>query len=66
MVSKKSGEEEKVKLILTDPKLSSIKAMLEKDLSANVSVVLQEGEERSKETGRFLMRSAITAGCDSL
>ena len=40
MVAKKAGEEEKIKHILTDPKLSAIKAMLEKDHAIDCLLLL--------------------------
>ncbi len=47
---KKNGDEEKVKQILTDPKLSAVKAMLEKDHAIDCLLLLSVG----RENGRML------------
>ena len=60
MVSKKSGEEKKVKLILTDPKLSSIKAMLEKDHAIDCIMLLHLNRGKWKEAKDFMRENKLT------
>jgi hypothetical protein len=43
------GEEEKVKRILTDPRLSAIKAMLEKDHAIDCLLLLYLGKGKWKD-----------------
>jgi len=45
----KSGEEEKVKRILTDPKFATIKAMLEKDHAIDCIMLLHMNRGKWKE-----------------
>ena len=60
MVMKKSGEEEKIKHILTDPKLSAIKAMLEKDHSIDCLLLLHVGRGKWKEAKDFMRENKLT------
>jgi len=60
MVAKKSGEEEKVKRILTDPKFSGIKAMLEKDHSIDCIMLLHLGRGKWKDAKDFMRENKLT------
>jgi hypothetical protein len=60
MVVKKSGEEEKVKHILTDPKLSAIKAMLEKDHAIDCILLLHVNRGKWKEAKDFMRKNKLT------
>ena len=60
MVSKKGGEEEKIKHILTDPKLSAIKAMLEKDHSIDCIMLLHMNRGKWKEAKDFMRENKLT------
>jgi hypothetical protein len=60
MVTKKSGEEEKIKRILTDPKLSGIKAMLEKDHAIDCILLLYVGRGKWKEAKDFMRENKLT------
>ena len=60
MVSKKNGEEEKIKRILTDPKLSSIKAMLEKDHAIDCLLLLHLNRGKWKEAKDFMRENNLT------
>jgi hypothetical protein len=60
MVAKKSGEEEKIKRILTDPKLSSIKAMLEKDHSIDCIMLLHMNRGKWKDAKDFMHENKLT------
>jgi DNA-binding HxlR family transcriptional regulator len=57
---KKSGEEEKVKHILTDPKLSAIKAMLEKDHAIDCILLLHLNRGKWKEAKDFMRKNKLT------
>src|SRR4030042_3684748 len=57
---KKSGEEEKVKGILTDPKLSAIKAMLEKDHAIDCLLLLYINRGKWKEAKDFMRENNLT------
>jgi hypothetical protein len=57
---KKSGEEEKVKHILTDPKLSVVKAMLEKDHAIDCIFLLHLSRGKWKEAKDFMRRNKLT------
>ena len=57
---KKSGEEEKVKHILTDPKLSAVKAMLEKDHAIDCIFLLHLSRGKWKEAKDFMRRNKLT------
>ena len=57
---KKSGEEEKIKRILTDPKLSAIKAMLEKDHAIDCLLLLHVNRGKWKEAKDFMRKNKLT------
>jgi hypothetical protein len=57
---KKSGEEEKVKHILTDPKLSVVKTMLEKDHAIDCIFLLHLSRGKWKEAKDFMRRNKLT------
>ena len=59
-VMKKSGEEEKVKQILTDNKLSAIKAMLEKDHAIDCLLLLYINRGKWKEAKDFMRENNLT------
>jgi hypothetical protein len=56
----KTGEEEKVKHILKDPKLSPIKAMLEKDHAIDCIFLLHMGKGKWKEAKEFMHGNGLT------
>jgi hypothetical protein len=56
----KGGEEEKIKHILTDPKLSAIKAMLEKDHAIDCLFLLQMKRGKWKEAKEFMRNNGLT------
>ena len=56
----KSGEEEKVKHILTDPKLAAIKAMLEKDHAIDCIMLLYMNRGKWKEAKDFMREYKLT------
>jgi len=56
----KSGEEEKVKHILTDPKLAPIKAMLEKDHAIDCIMLLHMSRGKWKEAKDFMRENKLT------
>ena len=60
MVMKKSGEEEKIKRILTDPKLSAVKAMLEKDHAIDCILLLYVNRGKWKEAKDFMRENKLT------
>jgi hypothetical protein len=60
MVMKKNGEEEKIKHILTDPKLSAIKAMLEKDHAIDCLFLLHVNRGKWKEAKDFMRKNKLT------
>ncbi len=60
MVMKKNGEEEKIKHILTDPKLSSIKSMLEKDHAIDCLFLLYVNRGKWKEAKDFMRANDLT------
>lgn len=60
MVNKKNGEEEKIKRILTDPRLSSIKAMLEKDHAIDCLLLLSVNRGKWKEAKDFMRENKLT------
>jgi len=60
MVLKKSGEEEKIKRILTDPKLSAVKAMLEKDHAIDCILLLHVKRGKWKEAKDFMRENKLT------
>jgi DNA-binding HxlR family transcriptional regulator len=57
---KKSGDEEKVKHILTDPRLSAIKTMLEKDHAIDCLFLLYVGRGKWKEAKEFMRKNKLT------
>lgn len=57
---KKSGDEEKIKHILTDPKLSAIKAMLEKDHAIDCLLLLHVNRGKWKEAKDFMQKNKLT------
>lgn len=57
---KKSGDEEKVKHILTDPKLAAIKAMLEKDHAIDCLLLLHVNRGKWKEAKDFMRKNKLT------
>ena len=56
----KSGEEEKVKHILTDQKLSAIKTMLEKDHAIDCILLLHLNRGKWKEAKDFMRENKLT------
>jgi hypothetical protein len=56
----KSGEEEKVKRILTDPKHAAIKAMLEKDHAIDCIMLLYMNRGKWKEAKDFMRENKLT------
>jgi hypothetical protein len=57
---KKNVEEEKVKHILTDPKLAPIKAMLEKDHAIDCLFLLHLSRGKWKEAKDFMRKNKLT------
>ncbi|HLE75718.1 MAG TPA: hypothetical protein VI864_06715 [Candidatus Bathyarchaeia archaeon] len=57
---KKSGEEEKIKRILTDPRLSAIKTMLEKDHAIDCIFLLYMKRGKWKEAKDFMRENKLT------
>jgi DNA-binding HxlR family transcriptional regulator len=55
-----SVEEEKAKHVLTDPKLSPIKAMLEKDHAIDCILLLYMGRGKWKEAKEFMRENGLT------
>ena len=60
MVNKKNGEEEKVKKIQTDPKLSAVKAMLEKDHAIDCLLLLHLSRGKWKDAKDFMRDNKLT------
>ena len=60
MVPKKSGEEEKIRRILTDHKLSYIKAMLEKDHAIDCIMLLHVNRGKWKDAKDFMRENKLT------
>jgi hypothetical protein len=56
----KTGEEEKIKHILTDPKLKAIKAMLEKDHAIDCIFLLHMKRGKWKEAKEFMRQNGLT------
>jgi hypothetical protein len=56
----KTGEEEKVKRILTDSKLAPIKAMLEKDHAIDCIMLLYMNRGKWKEAKEFMRENGLT------
>jgi hypothetical protein len=59
-IMKKSGEEEKVKQILTDGKLSAIKAMIEKDHAIDCLLLLSINRGKWKDAKDFMNENSLT------
>ncbi len=59
-VMKKSGEEEKVKHVLTDAKLSAVKAMLEKDHAIDCLLLLYVNRGKWKDAKDFMRENNLT------
>ena len=57
---KKNGEEEKIKRVLTDPRISAIKAMLEKDHAIDCLLLLHVGRGKWKEAKDFMRKNKLT------
>ncbi|TRO54546.1 hypothetical protein E2P63_01020 [Candidatus Bathyarchaeota archaeon] len=60
MVMKKNGEEGKIQHILTDEKLSAIKAMLEKDHAIDCLFLLHLKRGKWKEAKDFMRTNKLT------
>ncbi len=60
MVAKKAGKEKKIKHILTDPKLSAIKAMIEKDHAIDCLLLLYVNRGKWKEAKDFMRENKLT------
>jgi hypothetical protein len=60
MVTKERGEEKKIKRILTDPKLSAVKAMLEKDHAIDCIFLLHMNRGKWKEAKDFMRENNLT------
>jgi hypothetical protein len=56
----KNVNEEKIKHILTEPKLASIKTMLEKDHAVDCLLLLYVGRGRWKEAKSFMQENKLT------
>jgi hypothetical protein len=57
---KKNGEEEKIRHVLTDPRLSAIKAMLEKDHAIDCLLLLHVSRGKWKEAKDFMRKNKLT------
>ncbi len=60
MTENQESAEEKIKRILRDPKLSSIKAMLEKDHAIDFLLLLYLNRGRMKEMKDFMDKNKLT------
>src|SRR5271169_3670296 len=56
----KNSEEEKIKHVLTDPKMSAIKAMLEKDHAIDCLLLLHTGRGKWKDAKDFMRKNKLT------
>ncbi|HMK94293.1 MAG TPA: hypothetical protein VK536_02710 [Candidatus Limnocylindrales bacterium] len=54
------NEDEKIKHILTEPKLSAIKTMLEKDHAIDCLLLLYAGRGKWKEAKDFMRKNKLT------
>jgi hypothetical protein len=54
------NNDEKIKHVLTDPKLSAIKAMLEKDHAIDCLFLLYAGRGKWKEAKDFMRKNKLT------
>jgi hypothetical protein len=57
---KKNGEEEKIRHILTDPKLAAVKAMLEKDHAIDCLLLLHVKRGKWKDAKDFMRKNKLT------
>ena len=57
---KKNGEEEKIKRVLTDPRLSAIKTMIEKDHAIDCLLLLHMNRGKWKEAKDFMRENKLT------
>jgi len=60
MLMVKTGDEEKVKRILTEPKFAAIKAMLEKDHAIDCIMLLHMNRGKWKEAKEFMRENGLT------
>lgn len=60
MLMVKTGEEEKAKHILTEPKLAAIKTMLEKDHAIDCILLLHMNRGKWKEAKDFMRENKLT------
>jgi hypothetical protein len=60
MLMVKAGDEEKIKHILTEPKLAAIKAMLEKDHAIDCIMLLHMSRGKWKEAKEFMRENRLT------
>jgi hypothetical protein len=56
----KNVDDEKIKHVLTDPKLSAIKAMLEKDHAIDCLLLLYAGRGKWKDAKDFMRKNKLT------
>jgi hypothetical protein len=56
----KNIEEEKIRRVLTDPKMSPIKAMLEKDHAIDCLMLLHVGKGKWKDAKDFMRKNKLT------
>jgi hypothetical protein len=56
----KNVDDEKIKRVLTDPKLSPIKAMLEKDHAIDCLLLLFAGRGKWKDAKEFMRKNKLT------
>jgi hypothetical protein len=60
MLMVKSGDDEKIKRILTEPKFASIKAMLEKDHAIDCIFLLHMNRGKWKAAKEFMRENGLT------
>jgi hypothetical protein len=60
MMMRERGEEERIKGILTDPRLSAVKAMLEKDHAIDCIFLLHMNRGKWKEAKDFMRENKLT------
>ncbi len=56
----KNVDEEKIKRVLTEPKMSAIKAMLEKDHAIDCLLLLHVGRGKWKDAKDFMHKNKLT------
>lgn len=56
----KNLEDEKIKRVLTEPKMAAIKAMLEKDHAIDCLLLLYAGRGKWKEAKDFMRKNKLT------